>query len=75
MVLGNKFSIYLIIIMFILLIFGVMFGVWGVFFSILIYVFIKVVVKELFDWYKVVSGLYIIDVVIEERSEEVKNVE
>ena len=44
--------------MFILLTFGSMFGIWGVFLGIPVYASIKVIVKEIFDWYKAVSGLY-----------------
>lgn len=58
LVLGNKLSIHPITIMFILLVAGSMFGVWGVFLGIPIYASVKVVVKELFDWYKTISGLY-----------------
>lgn len=58
LVLGSKLSIHPITIMFILLTSGSMFGVWGVFLGIPIYASIKVVVKEIFDWYKGFSGLY-----------------
>lgn len=58
LVLGSKLSIHPITIMFILLMSGSMFGVWGVFLGIPIYASIKVVVKEIFDWYRQVSGLY-----------------
>ncbi|AXQ78412.1 AI-2E family transporter [Streptococcus chenjunshii] len=58
LVIGSKLNIHPITIMFILLTAGSMFGVWGVFLGIPIYASIKVVVKEIFDWYKSVSGLY-----------------
>ena len=58
LVLGSKLSIHPITIMFILLTTGSMFGVWGVFLGIPIYASIKVVVKEVFNWYKSVTGLY-----------------
>lgn len=58
LVLGSKLSIHPITIMFILLTTGSMFGVWGVFLGIPIYASIKVVVKEIFTWYRQVSGLY-----------------
>lgn len=58
LVLGSKLSIHPITIMFILLTAGATFGVWGVFLGIPIYAAIKVIVVELFDWYKSVSGLY-----------------
>lgn len=44
-----------------------MFGIWGVLFGILVYVFVKVVILVIFEWYKVVSGLY------ELEGEEVKS--
>lgn len=58
LVLGNKLSIHPITIMFILLTAGSLYGVWGVLLGIPIYASIKVVVKEIFDWYRSVSGLY-----------------
>ncbi|HEL0246114.1 TPA: AI-2E family transporter [Streptococcus equi subsp. zooepidemicus] len=58
LVLGNKLSIHPITIMFLLLTAGSMFGVWGVFLVIPVYASVKVVVKELFDWYKDITGLY-----------------
>lgn len=66
LVLGSKLSIHPITIMFILLTAGATFGVWGVFLGIPIYAAVKVVVVELFDWYKSVSGLY------EEMAEQVE---
>lgn len=72
LVLGNKLSIHPITIMFILLTAGSMFGVWGVFLGIPIYASVKVVVKELFDWYKSISGLYEEDLVNEKVKEERK---
>ncbi|MGT2926614.1 AI-2E family transporter [Streptococcus cuniculipharyngis] len=63
LVLGSKLSIHPITIMFILLTTGSMFGVWGVFLGIPIYASIKVVVKEIFAWYRQVSGLYEEDVI------------
>lgn len=58
LVMSSKLSIHPITIMFILLTAGSMFGVWGVFLGIPVYASIKVVVRELFGWYKRVSGLY-----------------
>lgn len=58
LVMSSKLSIHPITIMFILLTAGSMFGVWGVFLGIPAYASIRVVVKEIFDWYKKVSGLY-----------------
>ncbi|TWT11981.1 AI-2E family transporter [Streptococcus sp. sy004] len=58
LVLGSKLSIHPITIMFILLISGSIFGVWGVFLGIPFYASVKVVVKEMFEWYKQASGLY-----------------
>lgn len=58
LVLGSKLSIHPITIMFILLTAGATFGVWGVFLGIPVYAAAKVIVVELFSWYKQVSGLY-----------------
>ncbi|SDO76560.1 Predicted PurR-regulated permease PerM [Streptococcus equinus] len=74
LVLGSKLSIHPITIMFILLTSGSMFGIWGVFLGIPVYASIKVIVKEIFDWYKVVSGLYAEDY-IEEGEGNTKDVE
>ena len=51
-----------------------MFGIWGVFLGIPVYASIKVVVKEIFDWYKAVSGLYEEELIVEEGEEESKDV-
>ncbi|MFU1594493.1 AI-2E family transporter [Streptococcus dysgalactiae] len=73
LVLGNKLSIHPITIMFLLLTAGSMFGVWGVFLVIPMYASVKVVVKELFDWYQKVSGLYDEEVlVVEEVTDHVE---
>ncbi|VTS23016.1 membrane protein [Streptococcus porcinus] len=73
LVLGNKLSIHPITIMFLLLTSGAMFGVWGVFLIIPIYASLKVIVKELFDWYKSVSNLYVDNkIIVEEKDERVK---
>lgn len=58
LILGNKLSIHPITILFVLLTAGSMFGVWGVLLGIPIYASVKVVLSELFNWYKAVSGLY-----------------
>lgn len=58
LVLGSKLNIHPITIMFILLVSGSAFGVWGVFLGIPVYAAAKVVLAEIFDWYKGVSGLY-----------------
>ncbi|MGT2771780.1 AI-2E family transporter [Streptococcus marimammalium] len=58
LVLGSKLNIHPITILFILLTTGSMFGLWGVLLGIPVYASLKVVVKELFEWYKSVSGLY-----------------
>ncbi|MFS1664140.1 AI-2E family transporter [Streptococcus sp. zg-JUN1979] len=71
LVLGTKLNIHPITIMLILLTAGAMFGVWGVFLGIPIYASVKVIVKEVFAWYKVVSGLYE-DVEEEEALDNVK---
>lgn len=58
LVLGTKLSIHPIMILFILLASGSVFGVWGVLLGIPVYSALKVVVKEIFDWYRDFSGLY-----------------
>ncbi|MGT2897188.1 AI-2E family transporter [Streptococcus macedonicus] len=75
LVLGSKLSIHPITIMFILLTSGSMFGVWGVFLGIPVYASIKVVVKEIFGWYKRISGLYEEEVLVIEGEEKAKDVE
>ncbi|WP_367006113.1 AI-2E family transporter [Streptococcus sp. ZY19097] len=72
LVLGSKLSIHPVTIMFILLTAGSMFGVWGVFLAIPIYASVKVVIKEIFDWYKVISGLYEED--FKQGDDDTKNV-
>lgn len=71
LVLGSKLSIHPITILFVLLTAGSLFGVWGVFLAIPIYASVKVVAIEIFNWYKVVSGLYQADF-IEEHSDHVE---
>lgn len=69
LVMSSKLSIHPITIMFILLTAGSMFGVWGVFLGIPVYASIKVVVRELFAWYKQVSGLYDEEITVEEEND------
>lgn len=58
LVLGSNLNIHPITILFVLLTSGSMFGVWGVFLGIPVYASIKVLLTEIFNWYKLVSGLY-----------------
>lgn len=58
LVLGSKLSIHPITILFVLLTAGTMFGLWGVLLGIPIYASVKVVLTEIFHWYKTTSGLY-----------------
>lgn len=58
LVLGNKLSIHPITILFVLLTAGSMFGLWGVLLGIPLYASAKVVLTEVFNWYKIISGLY-----------------
>ena len=53
--------------LFVLLTSGSMFGIWGVLLGIPVYASAKVVISAIFEWYKVVSGLY------ELEGEEVKS--
>ena len=72
LVLGNKLSIHPITIMFILLTAGSLYGVWGVLLGIPIYASVKVVVREIFDWYRSVSNLYQDDLENEGQKDDVK---
>lgn len=65
LILGNKLNIHPITILFILLTSGSLFGIGGVLVGIPVYASLKVIVGELFNWYKEVSGLY------DEHAEEV----
>ena len=58
LILGSQLNIHPITILFVLLTSGSMFGIWGVLLGIPIYASAKVVISEIFDWYKGVSGLY-----------------
>lgn len=57
-IMGKNFYIYLIIIIFVFLIVGKLFGVVGIILVILGYVVIKVVIIYLFDWFKMCLYLY-----------------
>ncbi|MGT2831900.1 AI-2E family transporter [Streptococcus halotolerans] len=71
LVIGSKLQIHPITILFVLLTAGTLFGVLGVFLAIPIYASVKVVAIEVFEWYKVVSGLYKADF-LEENAEDVE---
>lgn len=58
LILGSKLNIHPITILFILLTSGSMFGIGGVLIGIPVYASVKVIVTEIFNWYKEVSGLY-----------------
>ena len=68
LILGSQLSIHPITILFVLLTSGSMFGIWGVLLGIPVYASAKVVITAIFNWYKVVSGLY--DDEIEEKVSE-----
>lgn len=55
---GKNFYIYLIMIIFLLLIVGKLFGVVGIILVILGYVVVKVIMIYLFDWFKMWLYLY-----------------
>ena len=57
LVLGSQLNIHPITII-CALTSGSMFGIWGVFLGIPVYASAKVVIGAIFEWYKVVSGLY-----------------
>lgn len=65
LVLGSKLNIHPITILFILLTSGSLFGIGGVLIGIPVYASIKVIVTEIFNWYKKFSGLYEEDFVME----------
>ncbi len=70
LILGNKLNIHPITILFILLTSGSLFGIGGVLVGIPVYASLKVIVGELFNWYKEVNGLY--DEYAEEVSQDDK---
>lgn len=72
LIIGSSLSIHPITILFVLLTAGQMFGVLGVLLGIPVYASIKVLVKAVFDWYRVYSPLYEDDIVelIEESDEQ-----
>lgn len=51
---------------------GSLYGVWGVLLGIPIYVSVKVIVKDIFDWYRSVSNLYQDDIEIKGQKYDVK---
>ena len=67
LILGSQLNIHPINVLFVLLTSGSMFGIWGVLLGIPVYASTKVVISAIFEWYKVVSGLY------ELEGEEVKS--
>ena len=67
LILGSQLNIHPINVLFVLLTSGSMFGIWGVLLGIPVYASAKVVISAIFEWYKVVSGLY------ELEGEEVKS--
>lgn len=58
LIIGSSLKIHPITILFVLLTSGRMFGLWGVLLGIPIYASVKVVLGAIFKWYKVSSGLY-----------------
>jgi len=67
LILGSQLNIHPINVLFVLLTSGSMFGIWGVLLGIPVYASAKVVISAIFEWYKVVSGLY------ELEGEEIKS--
>ena len=51
---------------------GSLYGVWGVLLGIPIYASVKVVVREIFDWYRSISNLYQDDLENEGQKDDVK---
>jgi predicted PurR-regulated permease PerM len=58
LVLGSQLSIHPITILFVLLTSGKLFGLVGVILGIPVYAAAKVIITNIFEWYKEVSGLY-----------------
>ncbi|GAA3010788.1 AI-2E family transporter [Tetragenococcus solitarius] len=58
LVLGNQLAIHPVTILFVLLTAGKLFGFFGVVLGVPAYAALKVVITNVFNWYKVVSGLY-----------------
>ncbi len=58
LVLGSQLAVHPVTILFVLLTSGKLFGVVGVLLGVPSYAAIKVVIVNIFDWYKKVSGLY-----------------
>src|SRR5699024_6919722 len=73
LVLGSQLSIHPITILFVLLTSGKLFGVVGVLLGVPAYAAIKVVVTNIFAWYKRVSGLYNDDTIIQDTSDEINS--
>ncbi|MDN6113290.1 MAG: AI-2E family transporter, partial [Tetragenococcus halophilus] len=58
LVLGNQLAVHPVTILFVLLTAGKLFGFFGVVLGVPAYAAIKVVITNIFNWYKTVSGLY-----------------
>ncbi|MDN6639563.1 MAG: AI-2E family transporter [Tetragenococcus sp.] len=58
LVLGNQLAVHPVTILFVLLTAGKLFGFFGVVLGVPAYAALKVVVTNVFNWYKTVSGLY-----------------
>lgn len=58
LIIGSSLKIHPITILFVLLTSGKIFGIWGVLVGIPVYASVKVIIGAIFKWYKVYSGLY-----------------
>jgi len=58
LVLGNQLAIHPVTILFVLLTAGQLFGFFGVVLGVPAYAALKVVITNIFNWYKTISGLY-----------------
>jgi len=67
LVLGSQLSIHPITILFVLLTSGKLFGLVGVILGIPVYAAAKVIITNVFQWYKQVSGLYELPVEEEQK--------
>lgn len=72
LVLGNQLAIHPVTILFVLLTAGNLFGFFGVVLGVPAYAALKVVITNIFNWYKTISGLYTDDEDASSRKNEPK---
>lgn len=72
LVLGNQLAIHPVTILFVLLTAGNLFGFFGVVLGVPAYAALKVVITNIFNWYKTISGVYTDDEDASSRENEPK---